>query len=521
MKKDLEGKTFGSWKVVSYSGYYKKRDWWSCTCVCGKTKDVQQRILLSGESKSCGCIGNKNKIIDISGKKFGKLTVISVAYSKGNRVYWNCKCDCGNDFVAMGRALKTGNTSSCGCINHGKGQIRRNIKGRKFGELTAEEYLGVINNHSFWRCACSCGKKKDVEITALLTGNTTSCGCKHYPESDSKELAELFNKHVSTIIYVKKLLFGEYVYVLSEEQRNKMQEYFADIKKSKGFSKGEKEVLDFVKSIYKGDIIENDRNVVKPKELDIYIPEKNFAIEYDGLYWHSEASGCSSNYHIEKTNKCNELGIRLLNVYENEWRNKKEIVKSMIASALGVYERKIFARNCELREVKDKEEVRKLFDENHLQGTVKKYSKVLGLYYKDELVQACMFGIQHFGKNGDMELYRMVTLKNTQVLGGFSKIMKHCGYRKVVSYVSLRTFNASGYYNSGWNLEHIAAPSFCITDGMNTFSRQEFKKEKCLKRFDNVTPDMTEREMCMKNGFYRLWDCGTYKVVYQLDLQQQ
>ena len=513
MKQNLEGKTIGKWSIVKYMGKINYRDTWLCKCECGTEKTVQQRSLLNGDSTSCGCDKFKH-INNIAGKKFGKLTVISYAYSTEGRAYWNCKCDCGKECIMLGKSLLSGNTKSCGCINHGKGQIRKNLKGRRFGYLVAENYKGVVNSHSIWECKCDCGNTVDVDITSLLSGNTKSCGCKHHPVTDTKELAELFGKHVTTITFAKRKLFGEGYFVLTDEEREQMKNYFEEQKKSKGFSKGEKEVAAFIKSIYKGKVIENDRNLIAPKELDIYIPEKNFAVEYNGLYWHSEAGDCYSDYHLEKTEKCNEKGVRLLHIYDNEWRDKKEIVQSMIASALGVYKRKIYARNCELKEVKDKKAVADLFNENHLQGTVKKYSKVLGLYFNGELVQACMFGTQHFGKNRDIELYRMVTLKNTQVLGGFSKIMKHCGYNKVVSYVSLRTFNASGYYNSGWELEHIAQPSFCITDGINTFSRQDFKKAKCLEKFNNVTEDMTEREMQMRNGYYRLWDCGTYKVVY-------
>ena len=90
--------------------------------------------------------------------------------------------------------------------------------------------------------------------------------------------------------------------------------------------------------------------------------------------------------------------------------------------------------------------------------------------------------------------------------------MKHCPYDKVISYVALRIFDGKGYFNSGWKLKHISSPSFCITDGINVYSRHLFKKERCLEMFDNVTEDMTEREMQMRNGFYRNWDCGTYKV---------
>ena len=90
--------------------------------------------------------------------------------------------------------------------------------------------------------------------------------------------------------------------------------------------------------------------------------------------------------------------------------------------------------------------------------------------------------------------------------------MKHSPYNTVISYVALRMFDAKGYFAGNWQIEHIANPSFCLTDGFNVFSRHLFKKSECLKKFNNVTEDMTEREMQVKNGFYRLWDSGTYKV---------
>ena len=512
MKQELEGKRFGKWVVMSYIGKIKSRDVWRCKCDCGTEKDVQQRTLLNGDSTSCGCDRIQKKRMKIEGKKFGKLTVQSFAYVKDMHTYFNCICECGKNCIVRGKSLVSGNTTSCGCINHGKGQLRKNLKGRKFGCLTAEKYKGVINNHSIWTCKCECGNIVDVNISALMSGSTKSCGCKQYLKTDTKELAKLLNKHKSTITFVKRKLFGEGHLILSNKEKEEMLAYFENIKKSKGISKGEKEVVDYVKSIYEGEVIENDRTLIAPKELDVYIPEKNFAIEYNGLYWHSEAGDCYSDYHLNKTKMCMEKGIRLLHIYENEWRDKQDICKSMIASALGIYERKEYARKCEVKEITDKKTVIDFFNENHIQGAVYKFSLCLGLYKDNELLQAVVFGKQHFGRNNDYELYRMTTKKNVQVLGGFSKLMKHSPYDTVVSYVALRMFDAKGYLASNWKIEHTAQPSFCITDGENVFSRHLFKKSECLKKFDNVTEDMTEREMQERNGFFRLWDCGTYKV---------
>lgn len=506
-----EGQTVGEWTVIKYEGKIKHRDRYLCRCVCGKEVSVQARTLTNGDSTSCGCMKAKNKHMDITGSKYGRLTVIRKDGTERNRTMWLCRCDCGKLFRCIGKNLVNGNTKSCGCINHGKGQIRKNIKGRTFGWLTAESYLGVVDGRSVWRCKCACGKTHDVQTYSLLSGIVKSCGCRHYKETDTYELAARFKKHPSTVVKAKKELFGA-LYVLNDREIKRLQEYFDARQRTPERSKGEIELCNFVASSCHFDVMVNDRELIAPKELDIYVPEKNLAVEFDGLYWHSEATGCTQGYHLSKTKACQEKGIRLIHIYDSEWRDKKDIVKSMIRSALGIYSRKIPARKCTVREVTDRQVVRDFFDSNHIQGAVYRHSLCLGLYYAGELVQACVFGKQHFGRDGSTELYRMVTLKDTQVLGGFSRLMSHCPYDSVVSYVSRRLFDASGYYAGGWVCDGTSAPSFCITDGVNTFSRHLFKKAAMLSRYDDLSEGMTEREMQVRHGFYRLWDCGTFRV---------
>lgn len=516
MKKNIEiGQKFGRLTVISFAGNKSYRNYWNCRCDCGNIKAIREDHLLNNKIISCGCYRQHKpaaNLLNIVGKRYGKLTVVSFAYTKHDNSYWNCKCDCGNDFIACGKLLTRGTTKSCGCLKHEHKKKKRRVYtvvsdtkelAEKFDRCNAAIYNA---KHKLF------GKAKpflnDLQIKTLseyfeLNNNRKA--------SDIRKLAQDYNRSVGTVLEAKHKLFGKNISVLSEEQRKQLAKYFSTAE-SRGKSFEEKEVVDFIKSVYKGEIIENSRAIIAPKELDIYIPEKKFAIEYDGIYWHNESTGCTCMYHLEKTKMCMDKGIRLLHIYDYEWKNKNSICKSMILSALGIYERKEYARNCEVREVKDRNTVMDFFDNNHIQGAVGKYSLCLGLYKGEELLQAVVFGKQHFGKNNDIELYRMVTKKNTQVVGGFSKLMKHCPYNHVISYVALRLFDARGYIAGGWKIESQSQPSFCITDGVNMYSRHLFKKEECLKMFDNVTKDMTEREMQMKNGYYRLWDCGTYKV---------
>lgn len=276
---------------------------------------------------------------------------------------------------------------------------------------------------------------------------------------------------------------------------------------------GEKEVLDFVKSIYDGEIIENDRSIISPKELDIYIPSKNLAIEYDGLYYHSETMKIKYKYNIDlKTKLCEEKGIRLIHVFEDDWDYKQNIIKSIIASALGVYERKIYARKCEIKEVSFNES--KLFlNVNHLNGScVSSYR--YGLYYNNELVMIMCFGKSR--RSEDVELIRVCTKINIQVVGGFSKLLKHfeknCNFKKITSFINRNQFNGNGYINNGFTIEHCNKPIYWWIKNNIRYNRENFQKKKLSKKLSNFDDTLSEKDNMYNNGYYRIFGCGTLKV---------
>lgn len=126
------------------------------------------------------------KLIDLTGRRYGKLVVLSRADDKilpsgYKTVMWNCICDCGNTTVVSGKNLnkKITPTRSCGC---GMNQIRNNLVGQKFGRLTViEKVKGKILKSGYeqqtYKCICDCGNETVVSYSALMSGNTTSCGC--------------------------------------------------------------------------------------------------------------------------------------------------------------------------------------------------------------------------------------------------------------------------------------------------------------------------------------------------------
>ena len=354
------------------------------------------------------------------------------------------------------------------------------------------------------------------------------------------ELSKIFQKTDSCIAKVIEKLNIPYFesitreYLIDDKSFLILQDYFSKTEIS-GSSYFEKEICEFVKSIYSNEIVENDRKIIYPKELDIYIPNKNVAIECDGLYWHSTEQLTSKgqfmfssdekkhykNKQLIKTLLCEEKGIRLIHIFEDEWNTKKEICKSIIASSLGIYKQKIFARKCEVKEI-NLEDWKKFLHENHIQDyTFAEYR--LGLYYKDELVQG--IGITKSNhKQGEIELNRMVTKLNTQVIGGFSKLMnnsiKMWNFSKIYSYISRRLFDGKGYYASNFKIVKINEPTYFYVKHGQRFPRYNFMKNKIKKMYDMGelsywNENETEELIMNKNQFGKLYDCGTIKVVYE------
>lgn len=342
----------------------------------------------------------------------------------------------------------------------------------------------------------------------------------------AKELAKLFKKDKHTIIDVIQLLNIKITtfetdnhYYISKNDVFILEDYFSKTEMS-GTSYSEKEIVDFIKSICDYEVIENSRNIIYPKELDVYIPNKKVAIEFDGLHWHDE-NHVDKNYHLIKTEMCNEKGIDLIHVFEDDWLYKKEIVKSMIASRIGVYKEKIFARNCQIKEI-EKDQAKIFFDENHLQGFA--YGDLyLGLMFNDELIQ-CICINKKGWHDGNVELTRMVTKLNIQVVGGFSKLMKHISdyieYKSITSYVYKAWFNGKGYIESGFKIVKENNPSYSYVVNGRRVHKSYFRKDKIKKMYKNgelkfYDSNKTEHENMLENKIYRIYDCGTVKVNYK------
>lgn len=261
----------------------------------------------------------------------------------------------------------------------------------------------------------------------------------------------------------------------------------------------------------------NDRSIIKPKELDVVIPSKKLAIEYNGLLWHSDKY-IDKNYHLNKTIKANKAGYNLMHIFEDEWINKREIVKSIIKSKLGLIKKKYYARKCEIKTITVKE-AKPFLENNHIQGyTNSKYK--YGLYSNGELVAVMTFGNLRkslgYSKNeGCYELLRYCSKINTVVVGGASKLFKYfirsINPIKVISYANRRYFEGNMYQNMGMIHEGTTVPNYYYYDGVNLERQQRFKFRKDVLVSQGHDKDMTEKEIMYYLGYHRIYDCGNYK----------
>ena len=259
----------------------------------------------------------------------------------------------------------------------------------------------------------------------------------------------------------------------------------------------------------------NDRTVIKPKELDIFIPSHNLAIEINGLYWHSTTENCTR--HIDKFNSCLEKSIRLLQFTDVDIRERLDLVKSMILSKLGLLPNKIMARKCRVVDV-PRSAAQSLLEQWHYQGQTTQAAKFIGLEYCSKVVSIIGYTID----SDKIRIERFACELFTNVAGGYGRlekaiIMRHNPSQLVTFSLGLIS-DGSLYAKSGYKCVdgYQTRPEWYVTDFKNLYNRQRFMKHKLkdiLKVFD---PDKTERQNILDNGYRLYFGAGITKWVKQI-----
>nr|DAX24926.1 MAG TPA: endonuclease-like protein [Caudoviricetes sp.] len=262
---------------------------------------------------------------------------------------------------------------------------------------------------------------------------------------------------------------------------------------------------------------QSNRTQLGGLELDLYEPNERFAVEVDGVHWHTTEFGKTRNYHLHKTELCESQGITLLHFWDTEVVEKRSLVESMIAAKLGISGTKIYARKTTIHGLSSEEASRFLKD-NHLQGAVPS-SVRLGLYYNEELVSIMTFAKPRYTKQYHWELMRFCNKTGLHVVGGASKLL--AAFRKmhagsIVSYANRRFSKGGLYENLGFIRIGKSAPNYWyVKNGVIRYSRSQCQKHKLKSllgdSFDETLSEVTNMRI---HGYYQLFDCGNY--VYAL-----
>ena len=264
-------------------------------------------------------------------------------------------------------------------------------------------------------------------------------------------------------------------------------------------------VIDFLKNLGI-DFIVNDRKIISPKELDIVVESHKIAIEVNGVYNHSEVSGCKGKlYHISKTESAARSGYQLIHISDMDILNRWESVSVMLMSKFGLLER-VFARKTKVQKI-TKQLANNFLTKYHIQGPYDYGDVQYGLFILDELVSVMTFCETN---STDWELTRFCS--NKSVIGGASKIIS--AFRKeyngaIFSYSDLRWSNGNMYNKIGFCKLSKSEPSywyFKLKNFNNMFHKNIFEN---YRTSDYKNTHLTELEIMVSKGYDRIWDCGT------------
>lgn len=277
-------------------------------------------------------------------------------------------------------------------------------------------------------------------------------------------------------------------------------------------------LFEFISSLYSGEIIQNIK--IEKKEIDIYLPELKLGFEFNGIYWHSSKFK-DRNFHQMKEKHFDNLGIRLFQIWEDDWRYKKEIIKSMIKHRLGLSDKKIGARKCQVKMIEDNSIIRNFLEENHIQGFVGSKYKV-GLFFENELVSLMTFGelrksLGQKSQEGHWELLRFCNKLGYNIVGSASKLFKifieNESPKQIISY-SKNDYSSGDIYKI-LNFEYAGETSqnYYYVVGGKRINRFNFRKDKLIK--EGFDPNLSEEKIMQSRGFFKIWDSGNKKWIWK------
>lgn len=345
----------------------------------------------------------------------------------------------------------------------------------KNGSLTPSDVLSASAFSAFWKCPKSHSWKAPVSNRTLLHSGCPDC----WKISQSSHMENDFAEYVSSLLPEGVEMFR------------------------------------------------NDRVLIAPKEVDLYIPSRHIAFEFNGLYWHSDAAGKEKTYHYDKWRMCKDKGIQLITIWEDDWRDKKEIVQSLVAHKLGASQsRRVFARKTILKNV-ERKDARDFLERHHLQG-FKPGCSYVGLFLKDNTNFLVALVAYRVSKD-DLVIERFAL--DGILIGGFSKLLKKLvtiarerGCSKISTYSSHDISNGTQnvYVKNGFSflgetssIDYWYVKKFSnnpVRENRSRYQKSRFRNDSSLVYEDGST----EMELAKLNNLTRIYGTGNDKFAMEL-----
>ncbi|MBO5389072.1 MAG: hypothetical protein J6A59_13265, partial [Lachnospiraceae bacterium] len=392
-----------------------------------------------------------------------------------------CSCEKKTTKIIYKVSLTHGRTKSCGCK---QGENLVNTLMNNYGENCSAR---INNPRELWQIETLSSRDKLCEYIRNLGYKPTT-----------QQLSHLLNVNDTTLLQViHKYMMDDYIIISSM------------------ISEDELELCNYVKSISRFEVNTNVRNIIQPYELDIYIPEKKLAIEFNGNYWHSTKQKDSS-YHQNKTIACAKQGIQLIHIFEYEWKNNKDKIKKFIYDKLNET-KKIYARDTTVEEVSNLECI-DFLNKYHLQGYISSAISI-ALKLNGDIIAVMSFGSSRFD-DYQYELFRYCVKSDISIIGGAEKLFKYFVDRytpnSIVTYSDISKFTGNVYSRLNFKVINITKPGYVWvnTNTNKVLSRYQTQKRKLVD--SGLGTDAESEDIIMnREGYLKVYNSGNIKMVWK------
>lgn len=404
--------------------------------------------------------------------------------------------------------------------------------GKVCHKIVDEKSFGGINSNKTSEFEClNCGEKFVAKPLSLVTTEDYYCPkCHSQYKVDNKE-GEPVIKFVEDLTTLNLDENQTLIRIACNGESSKVTLKKNTNPKKKKSSTLYEQFREFMLSLFEsGKVVEHDKETVPGVDIMFYIPDLKVGvqfIEFDKFNELKVGKKLLQNNYLA----CKKADVGLIQVFEDEWITKEQIVKDKIKHILHLnHSPKVYARNCTIREI-ETDVKNEFLEKYHIQGKDSASVKI-GMFYNDELVSVITFGPKRIcmgvkkSEKDVWELIRFASVTDKLVIGGFSKLLKYFiekyKPKAITTFADLRYSFANLYNKNGFTFDHMTEPNYWYYkdgDASKRWHRFNFRKQELPKKLKTFDPALTEKQNCFLNGFFPVQDAGN--VLLTMDFREK